>query len=136
MPRSSTTSSTLDVLIGAAIRAHRNDLGWSQADLAARIGVTYQQVQKYETGANRVAATTLASIAASLGCAISALLPEDDDALPATDLMHQIRMAAAALPEDKQQLLLDVAKAFLRGARPEGTSPASRHAGTNAPDAR
>lgn len=124
MPRSSSTSNSLDVLIGAAIRARRNDLGWSQADLASRIGVTYQQVQKYETGANRVAATTLAGIAAGLGCSLSDLVPGDTGA-PETDvsLIQQLRAAALALPEDQQRLLLDVAHGFLRAGRPHAAAP-------------
>ncbi|WP_050771620.1 helix-turn-helix domain-containing protein [Brevundimonas sp. BAL3] len=124
MPRSSSTSNSLDVLIGAAIRARRNELGWSQADLASRIGVTYQQVQKYETGANRVAATTLAGIAAGLGCSLSALVPSDTVSDPAAvSVVQQIRAAALALPDDQQQLLLDVAQGFLRAGRREPSPP-------------
>lgn len=128
MPRSSSASNHFDALIGAAIRARRNSLGWSQADLASRIGVTYQQVQKYETGANRVAATTLAGIAAGLGCSLSSLVPQDAAAGEETSLMQQLRAAALALSADQQQLLLDVAHGFLRAERP-GLTPS---AGTTA----
>lgn len=134
MPRSSSTSNTFDVLIGTAIRARRNDLGWSQADLASRIGVTYQQVQKYETGANRVAATTLVGIAAGLGCSLSALVPgETSGDADAPDIVDQIRAAALALPENQQQLLLDVAHGFLRASRPEPSSSVGREPASSSP---
>ena len=49
----------LELAIGARMRTRRRQLGLSQSDLAGRLGVTFQQVQKYERGANRVAASTL-----------------------------------------------------------------------------
>lgn len=61
--------------IGARIRAARTSRGISQECLAGEIGVTFQQIQKYERGANRVAASTLVSIAAALGCPVAELLP-------------------------------------------------------------
>lgn len=61
--------------IGARIRAARTSRGISQECLAGGIGVTFQQIQKYERGANRVAASTLVSIAAALGCPVAELLP-------------------------------------------------------------
>jgi len=42
----------IDVFIGAKIRSRRIMLGISQAKLAERLGVTFQQIQKYESGAN------------------------------------------------------------------------------------
>jgi transcriptional regulator with XRE-family HTH domain len=52
-----------DVEIGRRIRALRLERGLSQSDLAKGIGLTFQQVQKYERGANRVSAGRLQSIA-------------------------------------------------------------------------
>ncbi|MDE2113150.1 MAG: helix-turn-helix transcriptional regulator, partial [Alphaproteobacteria bacterium] len=49
--------------IGARIRAYRHERGLSQGDLAAKLGLTFQQVQKYENGLNRVAASRLFEIA-------------------------------------------------------------------------
>ncbi|HYD43914.1 MAG TPA: helix-turn-helix transcriptional regulator, partial [Phenylobacterium sp.] len=43
----------IDVAVGARIRLRRKQLGISQSKLADAIGVTFQQVQKYERGANR-----------------------------------------------------------------------------------
>ncbi|RZJ42411.1 MAG: XRE family transcriptional regulator [Brevundimonas sp.] len=52
--------------IGKAIRDARSAVGWTQTDLARALGVTFQQVQKYEHGLNRVAVTTLLRILAVL----------------------------------------------------------------------
>ena len=49
----------IDVYVGSRLRQRRVSLGMSQTELADRIGLTFQQLQKYETGANRVSASTL-----------------------------------------------------------------------------
>lgn len=61
-----------DVAIGEKLRALRLDRGLSQSDLGRLIGVTFQQLQKYEKGANRVSAGRLARIAAALDVPITA----------------------------------------------------------------
>lgn len=53
----------VDVHVGKRIRMRRLFLGMNQENLAAQLGVTFQQVQKYEGGANRVSASRLADIA-------------------------------------------------------------------------
>ena len=60
-----------DIEIGRLIRAQRLLCGFSQTELADAIGVTFQQVQKYEKGVNRVGAGRLARIADTLGVPIS-----------------------------------------------------------------
>src|SRR5690242_12683597 len=52
-----------DVEVGRLVRALRMSHGLSQTDLANRIGVTFQQVQKYESGANRITMGRLTNIA-------------------------------------------------------------------------
>jgi transcriptional regulator with XRE-family HTH domain len=52
-----------DVQVGRLVRALRVSRGLSQTDLANRIGVTFQQVQKYESGANRITMGRLTNIA-------------------------------------------------------------------------
>jgi transcriptional regulator with XRE-family HTH domain len=52
-----------DAEIGRLVRSRRQELGLSQSDLAERIGVTFQQVQKYENGSNRISIGRLARIA-------------------------------------------------------------------------
>lgn len=56
-----------DVRIGRKSRELRQRLGLSQSALAAAIGVTFQQVQKYEKGANRISVGRLQKIAETLG---------------------------------------------------------------------
>ena len=63
----------LDVMVGARIRIFRTHCGMSQSDLAEKIGVAFQQVQKYEKGTNRVGASRLSRIAAVLGVSIGEL---------------------------------------------------------------
>ena len=67
------TPDPLDVMVGARIRIFRTHRGMSQSDLAARIGVAFQQVQKYEKGINRVGASRLSRIAAVLDISIGDL---------------------------------------------------------------
>lgn len=59
-------ASKMDERIGERIRARRTALGMSQTDLGKEIRLTFQQIQKYERGINRVSATTLLDIAAAL----------------------------------------------------------------------
>ncbi len=70
----------IDRHIGARIRGRRMALGIRQKTLAIDIGVTTQQLQKYETGINRVSASKLFEIARALAVSIS----EFFDLLPAT----------------------------------------------------
>jgi len=57
----------VDVHVGARIRARRLLIGMNQETLADKLGLTFQQVQKYEGGANRVSASRLSRIADILG---------------------------------------------------------------------
>jgi transcriptional regulator with XRE-family HTH domain len=52
----------VDVYVGARIRMRRNMLGLSQTQMGDHIGVTFQQVQKYERGTNRIGASRLLQI--------------------------------------------------------------------------
>lgn len=59
-----------DVAVGQRIRAFRKEANLSQTELASQIGVTFQQVQKYENGMNRVGAGRLTMIARALDVSI------------------------------------------------------------------
>ena len=61
----------IDVQVGARIRTRRLLIGMNQETLAQGLGLTFQQVQKYEGGANRVSASRLSQIADILGVPIA-----------------------------------------------------------------
>src|SRR6185312_15114632 len=66
-------SGPLDAMVGAKIRMFRINRGMSQTALAERVGVSFQQVQKYEKGTNRVGASRLSQIASVLGITVGEL---------------------------------------------------------------
>ena len=68
----------IDVAVGARVRQRRTELGLSQSDLGQQIGLTFQQIQKYERGSNRISASKLLMIAEVLGTTGSALLGEGE----------------------------------------------------------
>jgi transcriptional regulator with XRE-family HTH domain len=70
----------IDVAVGARVRIRRRWLGFSQTQLANALGITFQQVQKYERGSNRVSASMLVKIAAKLETTVAALVGEDGQA--------------------------------------------------------
>jgi transcriptional regulator with XRE-family HTH domain len=79
MKRKKEQPNSADIQVGESIRAHRLIAGMSQSDLAARLGVSFQQVQKYEKGTNRVGAGRLPQIAAIFNIPISALFDANAD---------------------------------------------------------
>lgn len=102
----------IDVHVGARIRHRRAILGLNQTELALKVGVTFQSIQKYERGTNRVSASRLQEIAEVLGVSVShffeGLVPAGTGAAtpaaPAEELTSQeIRdlNAAFALIKDK-----------------------------------
>jgi len=70
----------VDVHVGARIRTRRLLIGMNQETLAKALGLTFQQVQKYEGGANRVSASRLSQIAEILGVPISYFFSDLDAA--------------------------------------------------------
>ncbi|HEX3535267.1 MAG TPA: helix-turn-helix transcriptional regulator [Stellaceae bacterium] len=70
----------IDLGVGARIRERRDSLGITQDRLAAAIGVTFQQVQKYERAANRIGASRLWYIARALDVPVPFFFGEDDPA--------------------------------------------------------
>lgn len=65
----------VDRFVGERIARRRTALGVSQMLLAERIGVSFQQVQKYEGGKNRVSASRLYQVAAALGTSVADFFP-------------------------------------------------------------
>lgn len=75
----------IDIAIGARMRLRRKSLGISQGVLSDRVGVSFQQIQKYERGANRVSGSMLVSIAAALDTTVGWLVGEEGNMSDAAD---------------------------------------------------
>jgi transcriptional regulator with XRE-family HTH domain len=65
-----------DVSLGLSVRNARRAKGYSMEDIGQALGVSYQQIQKYETGASRISVKALSQIAAHLDMPIVELLPD------------------------------------------------------------
>jgi transcriptional regulator with XRE-family HTH domain len=109
----------LDRALGAAIRLRRRSLNLTQEQLASGCGISFQQVQKYENGANRVAFSRLVQIAQALACRVTDLTsaleqpekaPADFECLKlmtlpgAVDLLQRYK----AMTPDARRLLIDL----------------------------
>lgn len=69
----------VDVAVGKKICERRNELGWSMEKLASALGLTFQQIQKYEKGTNRVSASRLYDISRVLGVAVDYFFADIDE---------------------------------------------------------
>ena len=93
----------IDLLVGSRIRMFRKGRSMSQAQLGKKLGVTFQQVQKYENGKNRVGASRLQMISTALNVPVGQFFADD---------AGTSRTAAKPLTFDPQALRL--AEAFTR----------------------
>ena len=82
----------LDVALGFRIRQRRRELRFSQDRLARRIGITFQQVQKYEHGTNRVSFSRLAEIAQALQCSLTDLIGDLAQHSPSSLTINRVAM--------------------------------------------
>ncbi len=87
----------IDVALGARMRIIRLMRGFSQQHLAQAAGVTFQQIQKYERGGNRVSASMLTRIASCLGVPVSELFGESSIDLSALDQVADVLGQPGAL---------------------------------------
>ncbi len=110
----------VDVHVGKRIRQRRWMIGMTQQALADAIGIKFQQVQKYETGMNRVSASRLWEIAHALDVSISFFFDglgraDADPASECSDLIGdrdavQLMRAYQSIPERQRRKLVDLAK--------------------------
>src|SRR5438552_3875637 len=124
----------MDIALGAAVRIRRRNIGISQEMLAEQCGVSFQQIQKYENGANRISFSRLVQIARALKCRVVDLLSVLDGPDPETvgdlDLLTRMRTPGAAellqayqrLAPDARSSLLHLLKALC----PEPPAPVVR----------
>ncbi|MEE2525834.1 helix-turn-helix transcriptional regulator [Hyphobacterium sp. HN65] len=115
----------IDFHIGKRLRRRRRLLGLTQQQLAESVGIRFQQIQKYECGANRVSASRLFELSQSLdvpaqyfydGLAIEEENDEDSDAMAADILSQKETMdlvrAYYRLGERPRKRLLELAKSL------------------------
>jgi transcriptional regulator with XRE-family HTH domain len=91
------TADPVDIAVGARIRLLRKVRGLSQQALAEAAGVTFQQIQKYERGSNRVSASMLARIATALDIPVAEMFGETSSASSAIDEVADLLSEPGAL---------------------------------------
>ncbi|WP_424969493.1 helix-turn-helix domain-containing protein [Dinoroseobacter sp. S76] len=113
----------VDVHVGKRVRHRRWMVGMTQQQLADKVGIKFQQIQKYETGMNRVSASRLWEIASALGVPVSfffeglgaaqvAEAHEMDmpgDLLSDKEALELVR-SYYAIPETQRRRLFDLAR--------------------------
>ncbi len=120
----------VDQHVGRQIRELRRRQNVSQEKLAETLGLTFQQVQKYEKGSNRVSASKLYEVSQALGVEIGHFFrgltagePSTGVAEASTEFVHDAPMTAEGreidallveLPRKHRRLVLDMAKALAR----------------------
>jgi transcriptional regulator with XRE-family HTH domain len=106
----------LDVAIGQRIRERRRAVGLSQAALADATGVTFQQIQKYERGANRISFSRLAEIARALHCTLGDLAEDLVESGPSAALRRLNDLVAEDGALDLLEAYADLTSKPLRRA--------------------
>jgi transcriptional regulator with XRE-family HTH domain len=109
----------VDVHVGKRIRHRRWMVGMTQQQLADKVGIKFQQIQKYETGMNRVSASRLWDISEAMGVTIAFFFegigteePTDDvtgDILADKEALLLVR-SYYSIPEAQRRRLFDLAK--------------------------
>ena len=113
----------VDVHVGKRVRHRRWLIGMTQQQLAEQVGIKFQQIQKYETGANRVSASRLWDIADALDVPVSfffeGLDNESSEATSPSSMPNDILADKEALdllrsyyaiPENQRRRLFDLAR--------------------------
>jgi len=103
----------IDIAVGQRIRDRRRVTSMSQETLGRALGVTFQQVQKYERGVNRISASMMARAAEALSCSVADLMGE----APGGDLSAGARELALIFERLKtdaeRRVLLNLARSML-----------------------
>ncbi|HBS49764.1 MAG TPA: transcriptional regulator [Rhodobacteraceae bacterium] len=112
----------VDVHVGKRVRHRRWLIGMTQQQLAEQVGIKFQQIQKYETGANRVSASRLWDIAEALDVPVSFFFEGLEDAetlsdkpVVPNDLMGDkealdLVRSYYAIPENQRRRLFELAR--------------------------
>jgi transcriptional regulator with XRE-family HTH domain len=114
-------SHPVDIHVGKRVRHRRWMIGTTQQQLAEKVGIKFQQIQKYETGMNRVSASRLWDIAHALGVDVSFFFeglesnaPVSEDNMP-NDILSdkealELLRSYYAIPEAQRRRLFDLAR--------------------------
>lgn len=129
-------TNAVDRRLGQRVRARRLEIGMSQERLAEILGVTFQQVQKYEKGVNRIAASRLFAIAAALELPVSRFFegmpsargagvaePEADylaDVMSTPEGMQLMALFASITNPKVRRRVLDLVRALAESEAAEG----------------
>ncbi|WP_208347546.1 helix-turn-helix domain-containing protein [Pseudaestuariivita rosea] len=119
----------VDVHVGKRIRHRRWMVGMTQQQLAEKVGIKFQQIQKYETGMNRVSASRLWDISDALGVEVSFFFEglsdiQDEnrtdsnvpsDILADKEALELVR-SYYAIPENQRRRLFDLARVLSEAA--------------------
>lgn len=115
----------VDVHVGTRVRHRRWMVGMTQQQLADKVGIKFQQIQKYETGANRISSSRLWDIACALGVPVSFFFDGLDGVGAATtapadpgfdrETLELLR-CFHAIPEDQRRRLFDLARVLSNAA--------------------
>jgi transcriptional regulator with XRE-family HTH domain len=112
----------VDIHVGKRVRHRRWLVGMTQQQLAEKVGIKFQQIQKYETGANRVSASRLWDISEALDVPVSFFFEGIDDSQDAgadmgvpADLLGDkealdLIRSYYAIPENQRRRLFDLAR--------------------------
>jgi len=131
----------MDIALGAAVRIRRRTIGMSQEALADQCGVSFQQIQKYENGANRISFSRLVQIARALRCRVTDLMDvfdgPDKETAEDLDLLGRMRTPGALeLLSAYDQLAPEVRSSLLNLVRtltsPQVVAAAAAQAAKNA----
>ncbi|MDO8408597.1 MAG: helix-turn-helix transcriptional regulator [Phenylobacterium sp.] len=132
------TPDPMDIALGAAVRIRRRTISMSQEALAEQCGVSFQQIQKYENGANRISFSRLVQIARALRCRVTDLLdvldtPDEEPSVD-LDLLSRLRTPGALelltayeqLPADARTSLVNFLR-ILTPANVQGDGQVTRN---------
>lgn len=118
MPENKKKPNPIDIHVGGRIRLRRNMLGMSQERLGESLGITFQQIQKYEKGTNRVGASRLQAIASILEVPV-AFFFEDAPGKPASEGLAEENSTTYVVDFLSSTEGLQLNRAFVRIADPK-----------------
>lgn len=110
----------VDVSVGARLRQRRNLLGMSQEKLGRAVALTFQQIQKYERGANRIGASRLLQLSRVLGVPIAYFFEDVPAAKPSRAAPPAASAPPSALDSDpfSRRETMDLVRAYYAIANP------------------